>query len=126
MQIVPNKEKNRMANSVDPYETACYKLSHLDLVSVLVCRAETVKRTNHKKLIVSLLLNPNIGMPYSPLVFRPEQIVQTQIRYCRMQHLIRDFTVCHPSRSLYTSRRERAQDEDIDESKNNIACSFFL
>ena len=43
------KNYHRMANSVDPDETAHYKPSHLDLqfemVFVLVCQAERVKTT---------------------------------------------------------------------------------
>ena len=37
---------------------------------------------------------------------RPEQTVETQMGCCRMQHLIRVYTVCHSSGNFLTQHQE--------------------
>ena len=74
----------------------------LSLSAAVVTGASMVKAPLPVFLLVMQVCTKSTLLALSIGTDKPEQTVKTQIRCCRMQHLIRIYTVCHSSSSLYT------------------------
>ena len=95
-----SKIKKRTAKKCRPWDSFLQSTLFAQ-ASVLVCHAEAVN-TSIISIITPLHLTVFI---VCILTTRFGQTVQTQIRCCRMQHLIRVFTVCPSSSNIWTQHR---------------------